>query len=213
MLAKPLRSLRVKSGWREWAAIIVVALILHIIFFVFFKTNYLRIFQSDLPGEEGLSEYQSLDTPFSVIPLFEITETPLIAEQPKTIEETVEELTFLDELGEPSSELQPIEMGGSSGSPGKAGPRRTTIEPKPLFIPWPKYPKGFKGKREGSVELLLFVNEFGKVENVKLSRGLPYEELNRIAISSARKIRFSPGLDKGIPASMWIRLTIAFQSR
>ena len=158
MLAKPLRSLRVKSGWREWAAIIVVALILHIIFFVFFKTNYLRIFQSDLPGEEGLSEYQSLDTPFSVIPLFEITETPLIAEQPKTIEETVEELTFLDELGEPSSELQPIEMGGSSGSPGKAGPRRTTIEPKPLFIPWPKYPKGFKGKREGSVELLLVVN-------------------------------------------------------
>lgn len=213
MTAKPLKSFRVESGWRAWAAIIVIALIIHIIFFAFFKLNYLRIFQSDLPGEEGLSEYPSLDTPFSVIPLYEMTETPIIAEQPKTIEETVEELTFLDELGEPASELQPIEMGGSSGSPGKAGPRRTTIEPKPLFIPWPRYPKGFKGKREGSVELLLFVNEMGRVENVKLARGLPYEELNRIAISSARKIRFSPGMDKGVPASMWVRLTIGFQSR
>lgn len=212
MPAKPLRSFRVKSGWREWAAIIVVALILHIIFFVYFKTNYLRIFQSDLPGEEGLSEYPSLDSPFSVIPLYETSETPIIAERPRTIEETVEELTFLDELGEPASELQPVEMGGSSGSPGKAGPRRTTIQPKPLFIPWPTYPKGFKGKREGSVELLLFVNETGRVENVKLSRGLPYEELNRIAIRSARKIRFSPGMDKGVPASMWVKLTIGFQS-
>ena len=213
MLAKPLRSLRVKSGWREWAAIIVVALILHIVFFVFFNTDYLRIFHSDLPGEEGLSEYSSFDSPFYVIPLYDNTETSIIAEQPRTIEETVKELTFLDELGEPASELQPVEMGGSSGSPGKTGPRRTTIQPKPLFIPWPRYPKGFKGKRKGSVELLLFVNEMGRVENVKLSRGLPYDELNRIAIGSARKIRFSPGMDKGVPASMWIRLTIGFQSR
>ncbi len=213
MLAKPPRSLRVISGRREWVAIIVIALILHIAFFVFFKTNYLRIFQSDLPGEEGLSEYPSLDSPFYVIPLYEKIEAPIITEQPRTIEETVEELTFLDELGEPASELRPVEMGGSSGSPGKAGPRRTTIEPKPLFIPWPRYPRGFKGKREGSVELLLFVNEMGRVVNVKLSRGLPYAELNRIAISSARKIRFSPGLDMGVPASMWVRLTIAFQSQ
>jgi TonB family protein len=213
MTAKPLRSLRIKSGWREWAAIVVVALILHIIFFVFFKTDYFQIFQSDLPGEEGLSEFPQLDMPFSYVPLYERTETAVIAERPRTIEETVEELTFLDELGEPASELRPIEMGGSSGSQGKAGPRRTTIEPKPLFIPWPKYPKGFKGQRQGSVELLLYVNEKGKVENVKLVRGLPYEELNRIALSSARKIRFSPGMDKGVPAPMWVRLTIAFQSQ
>jgi TonB family protein len=213
MTARPLRSLRVKSGRKEWAVIIAVALILHILFVIFFKTEYLRIFKTDLTGEEGFSEYESLDTPFSVIPLYDNREIPIPAEQPKIIEETVEELTFLDELGEPASELKIIEMGGSSGSPGKAGPRRTTVEPKPLFIPWPKYPKGFKGKREGSVELLLYVNEMGDVVNVKLARGLPYEELNRIAISSARKIRFSPGMDKGTPASMWVKLTIAFQSQ
>ena len=212
MSAKPLKSLRVKSGRREWAFIIAIAILIHIVFFVFFKTDYLRIFETDLSGEEGIGEYPQLDTPFSYIPLYDQTEIPVIAEQPRTIEDVVEEMTFLDELGEPASELMPVEMGGSSGSPGRAGPRKMTIEPKPLYIPWPKYPKGFKGDREGSVELLLYVNEAGQVENVKLSRGLPYEELNKIAISSARKIRFTPGMEQGVAASMWVRLTIAFQS-
>lgn len=192
--------------------IILVVIILHLAFFSLFKLRYLRIFQTELPGEEGESAFPRLDAPFSFVQLYERSEVPVTPESAPTIEKAIEEATFLDELGEISTELLPIERSGG-GSPGLAGSRRATVEPKPLYIPWPRYPKGFKGKREGSVELLLFVNENGDVENVKLSRGLPYEELNRIAIGSARKIRFAPGTEKGIPTSMWVKLTIAFQSQ
>lgn len=204
--------MRVRSGWREWIVIISIAIILHLAFFTFFKTRYLRIFQTELPGEEGESTFPGLDTPFSFVQLYEKTEAPLAVERTPTIEKAIDEATFLDELGEISTELLPIERSGG-GSPGLAGNRKATVEPKPLYIPWPRYPKGFKGSRVGSVELLLYVNEDGEVENVKLSRGLPHEELNRIAIGSARKIRFTPGTEKGIPTSMWVKLTIAFQSQ
>ena len=192
--------------------IVLVVVILHLAFFSLFKLSYLRIFQTELPGEEGESTFPSLDAPFSFVQLYERTETPVVTESAPTLDRAIEEATYLDELGELSTELLPIERSGG-GSPGLAGSRRATVEPKPLYIPWPRYPKNFKGEREGSVELLLFVNEEGDVENVKLSRGLPYEELNRIAIGSARKIRFAPGTEKGIPTSMWVKLTIAFQSQ
>ena len=202
----------VRSGWRVWIVIIAIVIILHLVFFSLFKMQYLRIFQTELPGEEGESSFPRLDAPFSYVQLYEKPETPPTVEMAPTIEKAIDEATFLDELGDISTELLPIERGGG-GSPGLAGSRKVTVEPKPLYIPWPRYPKGFKGSREGSVELLLFVNEEGDVENVKLSRGLPYEELNRIAIGSARKIRFAPGTEKGIPKSMWVKLTIAFQAQ
>lgn len=192
--------------------IISIAIILHLAFFTFFKTRYLRIFKTELPGEEGESTFPRLDAPFSFVQLYEKIEAPVTIESTPTIEKAIDEATFLDELGEISTELLPIERSGG-GSSGLAGNRRATVEPKPLYIPWPRYPKGFKGSRAGSVELLLYVNENGEVENVKLSRGLPYDELNRIAIGSARKIRFTPGTEKGIPTSMWVKLTIAFQSQ
>ena len=192
--------------------IISIVIILHLVFFAFFKIRYLRIFETELPGEEGESAFPRLDSPFSFVQLYERAESPVIVESPPTIEKAIDEATFLDELGEIPTELLPIERGGG-GSTGLAGDRKATVEPKPLYIPWPRYPKGFKGSRSGSVELLLFVNENGEVENVKLSRGLPHDELNRIAIGSARKIRFTPGTAKGVPTSMWVKLTLAFQSQ
>ena len=55
--------------------------------------------------------------------------------------------------------------------------------------------------------------ENGEVREVRLSQGLPQMILNRVAIESARRIRFTPGMDKGVPAAMWVRLTIGFQPR
>ena len=204
--------MRVRSGWRVWVAIVVIVIAIHLAFFSFFKVRYLRIFQTELPGEEGESSFPSLDAPFSYVQLYEKSEAPLAVEPAPTIEKAIEEATFLDELGEISTELLPIERSGG-GSPGLAGSRKATVEPKPLYIPWPRYPKNFRGSRDGSVELLLYVNEEGEVENVKLSRGLPDDELNRIAIGSARKIRFTPGTERGVPTSMWVKLTIAFQTQ
>ncbi|HVO76707.1 MAG TPA: TonB family protein [Candidatus Bathyarchaeia archaeon] len=130
------------------------------------------------------------------------------------------------DLGEPQGVL-PIGGGGGGGGgsgggwgtgsgsgrgPG-SGSASAMVEPKPLFIPWPKYPAHVKQIPYGTVELLLLINAQGDVEDVKVTRGLSLEELNTIAVQTARKIRFSPGLANGVRAPMWVRLTIGFQPR
>jgi TonB family protein len=131
-------------------------------------------------------------------------------------------------LGQPEGELSPLEGGGGGGGgtggggfgPGGGGGRGggygsgvTNVQPKPLYIPWPKYPARVKEIPYGSVELDLLVNEHGDVRDVKVSRGLPYAQLDSIAVQAARQIRFTPGLTNGVRAPMWVRLTIGFQPR
>jgi TonB family protein len=109
--------------------------------------------------------------------------------------------------------MLPLQRSAGGGSAGRKGSRRNTVEPKPLYIPWPKYPEGVRETADGRVELLIYVNEKGEVENVKVTKRLPQEPLNQTAIYAARKIRFTPGLEKGVPTAMWVRLTIGFQPR
>ncbi len=217
MMAEKLsyQSPRIRSKIRDWLVIISIAILAHIAFIMFFKPQYFRIFERQVIGEEGESTFPALDRPFSLIPFYDQPVKTQVTEQvtPEEVEKTETDRMALDDLGEPVSELLPLDRGGLQGSPGLAGPRRTTVEPKPLFIPWPRYPEGFKGKTGGKVELLLYVNERGEVENVKITRRLPHAELNRIAFGAARKIRFTPGMEKGVPTAMWVRLTIGFQSR
>lgn len=193
--------------------IIGIALLFHFLIFLFLKPDYLRVFKTDIPGEEGHSFLPAIDRPFSLVMLPDDSKKQVTTEKVAALDETKTERVIFDEIGEPPSELVPLDGGSSGGSDGRPGARRTTVEPKPLFIPWPKYPEGVDGPIEGKVELLLFVDEKGEVREVKLSQGLPQMILNRVAIEAARKIRFTPGMDKGVPAAMWVRLTIGFQPR
>lgn len=139
------------------------------------------------------------------------------------------EVTAKDyDVGEPQGEVLPLQggTGGGGGSGGGGwgggrgagggggyGVRNAVVEPKLLYIPWPKYPAGVKPIEHGSVELLLLVNTRGEVEDLKVTRSLPLEELNAIAVQAARKIRFTPGLNNGVRTPMWVRLSIDFQPR
>jgi len=119
----------------------------------------------------------------------------------------------LDDIGEPSTDIEPIRSAGGGVSDGRPGPRRAVVEPKPLFIPWPAYPKNVPDDIKGTVELMLYVDETGVVKEIRVSRGLSREELNRTAVEAARRIRFIPGEEKGVPTAMWVRLSIGFQPR
>jgi TonB family protein len=210
------RSFQRSSSGRDkkyWIIIIAIALVMHVAFFLFFNIDYLRIFESDIPGEEGHSFLPALDRPFSLVILPDEAKKQISTEVVAARDENETERVVVSEVGEPPSELVPLTGGSSGGSDGRPGARRAMVEPKPLFIPWPKYPEGVDGPVEGKVELLLFVDEKGEVREVKLSRGLPQMILNRIAIEAAHNIRFTPGMEKGLPASMWVRLTIGFQPR
>lgn len=200
---------------RQWAIIVASAFIIHAAFLLLFQPRYLEVFRTDIPaGEEGVDRAPFLDNPFHVLSLsVEPRPAPAraAARQPAEEAESVAEEALIGEPGEPRSEMLPIQGGG--GSRGTRGSRNAVVEPKPLYIPWPKYPAGIKQLPPGRVELMLLINEKGEVDDVKVTRALPLEELNRIAVEAARRIRFTPGSEGGVRKPMWIRLAIGFQAR
>jgi TonB family protein len=209
--AKPLL---IRSTRRQWAIIIASAVLVHAAFLFLFKPRYLEVFRTEQPpGEESTDRYPMLDNPFRVLSLSVEPRPAAAVARKETAEksESAEEAARFEALGEPQSEMLPLQGGG--GGRGLRGSRNATVEPKPLYIPWPKYPAGIKQLPQGRVELMLLINEKGEVDDVKITRTLPLEELNRIAVEAARRIRFTPGTEQGVRKPMWVRLAIGFQPR
>jgi TonB family protein len=205
---------KTRSTPKQWAVIIATVVFLHVVFLLFFKAQYLNVFKTEIPaGEEGDSHFPYLDNPFYVIPLApESHSSAAIFEEATKDKESSSETSNRTAVGEPQLDLQPLQGGGAGGH-GTARPRHATVEPKPLYIPWPKYPQGIGEIPKGSVELMLLINEKGEVEDIAITRKLPLPELNQIAVEAARKIRFTPGMIKGVRSAMWVRLAIGFQPR
>jgi len=210
----PRASPKLRNTPWEWAVIIVAAILIHAVFLFLFKPQYLEVFRSESPAiDEGDPRFPYLDNPFHVLSIAaESRPSPRRVEESAESAEEPAEMADELALGEPQTELAPL-TGGGGGTRGKPGSRSGIVEPKPLFIPWPKYPRGLKQIPQGSVELRLLVNEKGEVEETQITRALPVAELNRIAAEAARKIRFTPGMEKGVRTPMWVRLAIGFQPR
>ncbi len=208
---------RIRNTPKQWTVITAAVILLHAAFLLFFKPRYLEVFKSETPaGEEADDRFPYLDNPFHVIPLApESNSATPISEVTAENRESVSETPSETAVGEPQFELLPLRggRGGAAGAHGDARPRHATVEPKPLYIPWPKYPQGIKEMPQGSVELMLLINEKGEVEDIAITRKLPLPELNRIAVDAARRIRFTPGMVKGVRSAMWVRLAIGFQPR
>jgi TonB family protein len=199
---------------KGWILIIGAALLAHLAIFIFFKLEYLEVFRVEPPGEEGTSDFVYIDKPFSLLPYPDFPQAVVVEEQLQVTEEEERESTIMDELGEPALTIDPIQRGGrSGGSDGRPGPRRTTIEPKPINISLPTIPDDISGEIDGGVELLLYVNVQGEVEEIRMARPMNEESLNRTAIAAARRYRFIPGEIKGVPTAMWVRVTIGFRPR
>lgn len=207
------KPLSARSTRRHWAIIIVSAILVHAAFLFFFQPRYLEVFRTELPpGEEGDDRLPLMDHPFRVLSLSvePRATTTIAAREVSEKQESAEDAALIEALGEPQSQMLPLPGGAGFGTKGS---RNATVEPKPLYIPWPKYPAGIKQLPPGRVELMLLINEKGEVDDVRVTRTLPLEELNRIAVESARRIRFTPGTERGIRKPMWVRLAIGFQPR
>ena len=179
---------------REWLIIVSLAIILHVSLFLLLKPEYLEIFRTKRPSGEGDSAYRDKNKVFALIHYPDEVIIPDLDQHTTPDNVESEKPSVFDELGEPDMDIQPVTGGKKGGeNSGHSGTKRNTVEPKPLFIPWPKYPEGVKKGVKGKVELLLYVDEKGEVRQVKVSRGLPQQALNDTAIEAARKIRFIPG--------------------
>lgn len=214
-MANPLlrrKSPKIRNSNGQWIVFVLASIFIHAAAIFFLKPQYFYFMRKELPAEEDINgRLPYFDNPFQLIPLaFEQdSKETKVLRQESTRQENDSEISDFS-IGEPSLELLPI--GGKSPGASRGESRTKTVLPKPLYIPWPKYPKGVE-ETGGSVELAVFVNEKGEVEDVRIIRDLPNQELNRIAEESSRKIRFTPGSENGRLTSMWVRLSISFQPR
>lgn len=82
--------------------------------------------------------------------------------------------------------------------------------PRLITLIRPKYPKEARKRSiKGSVIVKVYINSTGKVEDVKISKGI--EGLNQSALEAVEKARFKPAKNKGKPVSTWISLSIDFE--
>jgi protein TonB len=77
-----------------------------------------------------------------------------------------------------------------------------------LHSPEPKYPKG--KKKEGSVFMCVIVDETGKVDDIRVFRGLG-PDYDENAASAVRTWDFEPASADGKPVSVQIMIEVNFR--
>lgn len=75
-------------------------------------------------------------------------------------------------------------------------------------ITYPEIAK--KAGVEGKVYLLVYINEKGGVDNVKVIKGLG-AGCDQAAINGIKEIKFTPAKDKGVPVKVKLSLSITFK--
>jgi TonB family protein len=103
--------------------------------------------------------------------------------------------------------------GGTTGAGGLvSGGGADRIQPTPIHVAVPPLPRGMGAQRAhgATVRMLLLVTKTGEVRDVKLVAGSGLDALDESAVEAARRMRFSPGSESGVPAEMWTQAEISF---
>lgn len=110
----------------------------------------------------------------------------------------------------------PVPAPAPPAPPAVAAPVQARVDAPPT--PWkpikPRYPEGARRRGEqGDVVLELAVDARGGVADVKVVGGCGFAELERAAVSAARRARFRPARRGGATVPSSARLTLTFRLR
>jgi protein TonB len=143
---------------------------------------------------------------------------PMTAGQGKSQSDTSDAFTAINRRTQPGRESH-LESASGHKSTALATERVTSstvglVMAKPLYRknPPPRYPRSARRKgHEGTVILEVFVDETGRVKNLKVFKSSGYDILDKTAVSSVQKWLFEPGTRNGKAAEMWVRIPVRFQ--
>lgn len=97
----------------------------------------------------------------------------------------------------------------------RSGPSSTglaSIPPRPVEITWPET-RQLKQCIGQSVTVRIRVSEQGRVKDVEIVPSAVLPACADAALAAARRIRFEPGRQGGVPVTMWTEVRIDFQRR
>jgi protein TonB len=78
--------------------------------------------------------------------------------------------------------------------------------------PPPRYPGNARRRgHAGTVLLMVYVNEKGEADQVRVFESSGHASLDRAAAKSVAGWRFEPGTSGGIPTGMWVKIPITFE--
>ena len=84
--------------------------------------------------------------------------------------------------------------------------------PQPLLDITPEYPEGaFAQGLSGKVEVAVWVDETGRVENAMVVATTMADAFNRSALKAVHEMRFTPGMSGGKPVKSAIRAVIVYE--
>jgi TonB family protein len=84
--------------------------------------------------------------------------------------------------------------------------------PQLIYSPPVVYPEEYKAQKiEGSVELMVWVDENGEVSQASVTKPMEIEAFNQAAIEAAGKYKFKPAMQGGKPIGTWMTMTVNFK--
>lgn len=133
--------------------------------------------------------------------------------------EHVAEPTFDQEVLEPDLDAAiPVdepEPSASEEHPADEADDRAVVQAsKPLYElnPPPKYPRAaYRRNYQGTVKLDVRVTVNGSAAEVRIAQSSGYAILDRCALNTVRKWRFSPARRGGRPFEMWVEVPVRFE--
>jgi TonB family protein len=92
-------------------------------------------------------------------------------------------------------------------------PSKVDAPPRALNAPRPNYTEEARSNKvQGVVRARILVGSDGTVQQVRISKGLPYG-LNEEAIRAAMQMRFRPAMKDGVAVAYWMALDVEFNLR
>lgn len=199
---------------RQWAVIVLVAVLAHLILFLTVKQGFFEVFRRSVTNEEGTSSPRtSLPRAIVVVPVeleSEAGEVALVEPEPETLDEPSDH----ERQGEDVDAVDILDVVGQSQAPVPATPttRAAVVPPRPVEITWPDTDK--LGHCLGlEVDIRIRVDAGGEVLRVEPVPGDHPADCTRAAREAARRIRFRPGTVDGKAEAMWTQIRIEFRSR
>ncbi len=215
---------------RLWLIFITVALLFHLLLFVYVKFSLLtppaRTSGEPFPGTaspSGGTLYIPVEPPDAILyipveldePTQEETVTQLVEEaDAEETFEPVDEVGPSNAGGEPGGASEFGDMFGNASRPLPQGPERelVRIPPRPLQITWPDT-RQLKICLGHQIDIRVQVDEDGRILRVDPTPSASPSECVRAALECASQIVFAPGKINGRPAKMWTEIRIDFREK
>lgn len=198
---------------RKWLVIVAVAVLVHLLLLLTFKTEYLEVFRRKLVDDPGVSSLAAAPRDaIIVVPLEVESDAPEpVPVEPQPVQPPRRATSPVNGTGDADAvNILDIVGQAQAPKPTQPGTASAIVPPRPVEITWPQTEK--LGHCLGlHIDIRIRVGADGRIMRVEpVETGYP-ADCTQAAIDAAQRIRFQPGTVDGNARAMWTQIRIEFR--